>query len=236
VERGLLSAYRALTMPTDKIREHNKGFYRDDAALHIIVISDEDDQSAPDVRRNEFVTYLQGLKADADIPVSLSAIVGPMPSGCHAATGDAVPGSIYIGVAHATGGLTDSICDQDWVPLLQDLGLHAAGLRREYFLSEVPVPLTVEVWVQDGDTQYHGVDVARTSPTHSLLEECQKEGYQNCFPFTYDPARNSVVMDQETYVPPALAEVYIHYELLSGLQPENDDVLGGGDTDVSVGQ
>jgi hypothetical protein len=230
-ERGLLAAYRALTQPTDKIKQHNAGFYRDDAALHVIVISDEEDQSAPEVRRNEFVTFLQGLKADEDVPVSLSAIVGPLPGGCHGAGGDAVPGSIYIGVARATGGLTESICDDDWVPLLRDLGLHAAGLRREYFLTEVPVPQTIEVWVEDGDTQYHGVDEAKITPTHTLIEECEAEGYYggSCFTFAYDVTRNSITIDQ-AHVPTELAEVFIHYELLSGLQPERDDVLGG-DTD-----
>ncbi|MCB9683025.1 MAG: hypothetical protein H6733_16280 [Alphaproteobacteria bacterium] len=222
-ERGLLAAHRALALPTAELQRVNDGFYRQDAALHVIVISDEDDQSAPALTRNEFITFLQDLKTDPDVPVTFSSIVGPLPSGCASDDGTATAGSTYLAVTNAVGGIARSICEDDWAPVLEDLGLQAAGLRREYFLSEVPVPGTIEVWVVDGDTYFTGVDASTLTGGRSIGQACEALGSSNCFPFAYNATRNSVYL--QDLVPSPAAEVNIRYDLLRGLQPDNGDVL-----------
>jgi hypothetical protein len=232
-EEGLLAAFRALTAPTPGIQDTNRGFYRESASLHIVTISDEEDQSAPRITRNEFVTFLQDLKPDAETPVTFSSIVGPTPNGCHSPDADAVPGSIYIAVTNAIGGVFRSICEEDWDPVLEELGLQAAGLRREYFLSELPVPGTVEVWVVDGDVQYDGLNQADIPPSSSVPEQCTQLGKTNCFPYAYDNIRNSILMTD--FVPSPLAEINIKYDLLSGLQPGSDVIVpGGGGADTAA--
>jgi hypothetical protein len=81
-ERGLAAAEAALSEPI--LSAENAGFLRDDAALSIVFVSDEEDGSARPV--GEFLTFFKGLKGDAgyrdDTLVNLSAVVGEPPDGC----------------------------------------------------------------------------------------------------------------------------------------------------------
>lgn len=229
-ERGRRATHMALTDP--QLSGFNAGFYREDASLNVVVISDENDSSGSNPTRNEFINFLQTLKEDPEL-VSFSSIVGPQ-GGC--ATAD--PGTEYIAVTNAVGGIHESICKSDWVPVLEQLGLQAAGLRREYFLSEIPVPGTIEVWVVDGNYEYNGLEESLVEDGEAFSEACQRVMESEnaiCFPFTYDASRNSILM--EDFVPSPLAEINISYELLAGYQPgEGDDPLGelGGSDDTGM--
>jgi hypothetical protein len=217
-ERGRRATNKALTDPL--LSGENRGFYRPEASLNIIVISDENDYSANQPTRNEFIDFLTNLKEDPEL-ISFSAIVGPQ-TGC--ATAEA--GSEYIAVTNAIGGIHESICEEDWVPVLEDLGLQAAGLRREYFLSELPVPGTVDVWVRDGDYTYYGIDRLLLADGSTVADHCETTA---CFKFDYLPERNSILMEE--YVPSPLAEINIQYELLGAFQPEEGDdnpLIGSG--------
>ena len=81
-ERGLMAAEAALSEPL--LSGENAGFLRDDAALSIVFVSDEEDGSARPV--GEFLTFFKGLKGDAgyrdDTLVNMSAVVGEPPNGC----------------------------------------------------------------------------------------------------------------------------------------------------------
>jgi hypothetical protein len=86
-ERGLAAAEAALI---DHITGDpnnpgpNEGFLRDDAALSIVIVSDEDDLSPKTV--GEYLRSLKGVKGAAgyrdDTLVNISAVVGDPPSGC----------------------------------------------------------------------------------------------------------------------------------------------------------
>jgi len=79
-ERGLEAARLAL----DPIEALNPDFLREDAALSIVFVSDEDDDSSLPV--SEYLTFFKGLKGDRgyrdDTLINLSAVVGPPPEGC----------------------------------------------------------------------------------------------------------------------------------------------------------
>lgn len=227
-ERGLLAAQRAISQPTPAIQQANRNFIREDAALHIIVISDEEDQSLPRVGSPEFITFLRNLKDDADTPVTFSSIVGPKPMGCANADTNAVAGSIYINVTNKVGGVFSSICEDDWTPVLEELGLQAAGLRKEYFLSELPVPGSIEVWVEDGDYTLAGIDETLIKPTRPITALCDEAGYSSCFQYRYNPERNSIYITDSVYIPAPDAIVNIEYLLLKGLQDQDalDDLEG----------
>jgi hypothetical protein len=226
-ERGRRATQMALTDP--QVNGYNAGFYRDEASLHVVIISDENDSSGSNPTRNEFINFLQTLKEDPEL-VTFSSVVGPQ-GGC--ATAD--PGVEYIAVTNAVGGIHESICAQDWVPVLEELGLQAAGLRREYFLSEIPVPGTLEVWVIDGDFNYEGVDQVEFDAADG---DWDKVCPSVCFTYEYNAQRNSILM--EDFVPSPLAEINIRYELLSGFQPDGEEdnpLLGEGeiaDTDTDL--
>lgn len=185
-ERGREAAYAALEVQAD---QYNAGFLRDDAALHIVFVSDENDHSTG-ITVGEFVEYLTTLKWNEDM-VTASSIVSPNPT-CPIA---AEPGDAYIAITQAVGGIMWSICEQEWVDVLEQLGIQASGLKREYFLSQLPVDGTIEVWV-----------------------------VENGVTFTFDPEvdwqyieeRNSIIFNE--YVPGALAEVFVEYEVLSAAE------------------
>jgi len=72
------------------------------------------------------------------------------------------------------------------------LDQQAAGLRREFFLSDVPVEDSIVVWVE--------VDGSRIDFVPDI-------------DFTYVRMRNSVLF--QAYVPDSLAEIYVEYEVLA---------------------
>ena len=118
----------------------NAGFFREEADLSVIIISDEVDHST-DVSINEFANWMFGAKPRGN--VYFSSIVGPDPRGCATAE----RGTGYIEVTEMVGGILWDICDSDWSDLLTELGLQAAGLDREFFLSLVPVEDSIDVAV-----------------------------------------------------------------------------------------
>ncbi len=138
VERGL-DAMR-LALSAELLDGHNAGFLRADAALFVILVTDEDDHSLGPV--GYYTRWLEHLKGAGDeARVSLSAIVGPAPAGCPGAEA----GARYLAVQEATGGLFYSICAEDFGPVVDALGISAVGLRRKFYLSEVPTPGPMQV-------------------------------------------------------------------------------------------
>lgn len=168
----------------------NAGFFRANASLAVIVITDEDDSSSMfGVDLAPFVSDLQTFKNDPGM-VSFSAIAGPVPNGC--ATAD--PATQYVDVQTQIGGVFYDICSNNWDQILQGLAAEALGNRREFFLTDIPDEATIEIEVVDPDG---------TVTWFQLNND-----------FTYDAARNSVTFI--SYIPGPLAAVYVHYQPLFG--------------------
>lgn len=140
-ETGRAAIQAALTEP--KLSSTNLGFYRDDARLSVIVVSDEDDHSASNPASEPFIDWLTTLKPDPTL-VTVSAIVA-LETGCPSND----TGYEYIALAEATGGTAYSICEEDWTTILEQIGVRAAGLQRVFYLSELPQPGTLDVWIED---------------------------------------------------------------------------------------
>jgi hypothetical protein len=180
-EMGRAPVYASIA---DHGEGHNAGFFRETAALSVIVISDEHDSSdMAGVGVDDFVGWLKDVKFDPSL-VSYSTIVGPMPDGCATAQ----PGAGHVEVTEAIGGVNWSICDSQWERLLEELAVQSAGLQREFYLSEIPTEGTIEVRVLEGEvwTEF-AVDTD----------------------WVYDAARNSVRFVE--YVPPPLSQVEVTY-------------------------
>jgi len=56
-------------------------------------------------------------------------------------------GGRYVQTAQATGGVVANICDQDYTPALEQLGLQASGLRSDFPLSRAPLVPSIAVLV-----------------------------------------------------------------------------------------
>jgi hypothetical protein len=83
--------------------------------------------------------------------MNVSAVVGSEPPefagepSCVSANGAAVYGHRYVHAVALTGGLADSICDEDFSPLVSQLGLTLSGLQAEFELSRYPVLESLKV-------------------------------------------------------------------------------------------
>jgi len=207
-EAGIAAAYNAIAVHGDT--EQNEGFYRDNATLSIITISDEEDYSS-DPGINEFISWLLNLKHDSE-DVTYSSIVcldDTILNGYKCGVGSfAQPslGSRYMSVTNAVGGILWDVREYDWEPVLEQLGLQAAGLKREYFLTEVPIVSTLEVYVEeDEDTVY---------------------SFKQDIDYTYSQTRNSITF--MTYIPPQYSKVHIEYVPLGSYYGQ--DIFDSGDS------
>ncbi len=208
-EKGLAGAYMALELRRDG---ENAGFYREDAALHTVAVSDEQDQSdrmRPElITLPEFIDWYDGLK-DVIEDRTFSSVVCPAasgPSGCLSFD----VGSRYITVTREIGGIVWDINEERYAELLEQLGVQASGFKREYFLTQAPIPETLSVQIErsvQGQTS--------VSPKRGGTEEEGGDYY-------YNEARNSIVFYE--FVPEPLDEVVIEYTLLSAAQDPNYDV------------
>ena len=130
-EWGLFNVFKAILNSAPG--QCNQGFIRTDATLHVIFLSDEDDESPGwELGGDYWQDYVDPVfyyKEDAQL-VKFSAIAGPVPNGCEGAD----PGNGYADAVLASGGEFISICD-DWqsqVALLADASVNQAFFPLKY--------------------------------------------------------------------------------------------------------
>lgn len=145
---GLFVALAALH--PERLDDENRGFRRPNAALHVVVVSDEDDGS--DERMDgdpadAFVDELAHHSETTGFPAVCSAIVGPQSSGCIGQAGRALPGRRYIDVAQRTGGSVQSICNPDLASVAGRVAELSAPLETRFALQGTPTANGTAVWV-----------------------------------------------------------------------------------------
>ena len=142
-EMGLQNVERAIANSFDG--GCNDGFLREDSMLHVIFISDENDES-PGFETNDYwrdyAESIVDMKGNASL-VKFSAVAGPVPNGCDGAE----PGEGYAEVVEQTSGEFVSIC-KNWPDELETLA--DASIYVEIFpLTEVPIVSTIEVVINN---------------------------------------------------------------------------------------
>ncbi len=203
LEMGLEGAHLALSEP--RLSEDNAGFLRDEAKLSLIFVSDEDDMSPYALDDYErFFVDLKGEDAWRDPQlVSLSAVVGDQPPAiegqpsCSSASGEAAYGSRYVELAGRTGGRLESICEDDFSGLAEDLGLLISGLTVEFVLSDYP------------DEGSLSVALYETADEGSLIAELERG-----IDYSYVIDRNAIRFEEEQ-LPPPESWIRVEYELLA---------------------
>ena len=118
-------------------------FLRPEAYLYLIFVSDEEDESAEDVRYywRVFETA-KGIGNDGT--VTTAAIMGDTPTNSCGAT----PGKRYKALSDLTGGEVGSICDTNFSATLKKLATNAVGLKRKFALSKKPNTATIAVTIK----------------------------------------------------------------------------------------
>jgi hypothetical protein len=197
-ERGIGTTYNALETYKDTF---NAGFQRDEARCHTIVVSDESDLTqASVITEPEFIRWYDGIKEEAD-ERTFSSVV------------DLQTGTSYIHVTNEIGGILWNIREENYAQVLELLGVQAAGLKREYFLSQIPVSGTIDVDV-----------IAPTGITFEFEEavtQVDDEGLEELVgDWTYSAARNSITFLE--YIPDELSKIVITYTIQSTVQDSPD--------------
>lgn len=156
IEEGL-AAFEASLDPAIAV---NAGFRRVDAQYAVVVVSDEDDQSA-NVGPNQAAST---MRAEASHPgdSTFSSIVTPV-GGC--VPNGVTVGTRYLNTTALVGGETESICVANYAPVLDDLVI-TWWTSQPYVLSARPAnPATIAVTVDGvpvaaGDWEYEPIENA----------------------------------------------------------------------------
>lgn len=128
----------------------NQGFRRDDAALHVVFVSDGDDQSGVVLGADPVGSFVELLAAETfrtGRAARASAVVGESPGGCDGAHGSAQAGTRYLAVAAATSGAAVSICDATFDEVAQAVTDLGVDWPTTFALQAVPEVGTVLVEV-----------------------------------------------------------------------------------------
>lgn len=124
---------------------YNEGFYRDDAVLEVIVVSDESDYSNTNLP--EFLTWFGELKVGGT-PAVVNAVVvldlATCPSG-------STPGDAYTELVDATGGASASVCEPFAPALVDAVTTYLPGERDTFVIGADVEPTTLNVQVLGAD-------------------------------------------------------------------------------------
>jgi hypothetical protein len=151
VEEGLEAMRRALSDPlvssaddprTPLPGDGNLGFLRDEAALAVVFVGDEDDNSPDDV--GTYVRFLQSKKGLSQPQRAVIYAIAPTAQQCPTAGG---VGTRYAEAAAKTGGQMLSACAPDYGPLLADVANKAFSPQERFPLSATPVAGSLAVTV-----------------------------------------------------------------------------------------
>ena len=203
IEMGLEAARLALSEPL--FSTTTDGLVREEANLSIIFLSDEDDNSplGADIYLRD-LTEVKGEAAYRDHDLfKISAIVGseepefPGQPSCASANGTASYGIRYLHLASRTEGVVESICDEDFSPIAEQLGLILSGLTVEFELSGRPDENTLTVSLYSDSDQ------------DSFERELEKDT-----DYVYLSDRN-VIRFEESQMPPSQWYIQARYTVLA---------------------
>ena len=143
----------------------NAGFLRPGAALHIIVASDESEQSG--TSWSTWLSYFEGYVADPSM-VTVSSVVD-INRNCGDNSG---PGG-YLDITNATGGTALDICNANWGTQMTNIAQGIAAGSRTYKLGQNALAGTIEVRVNGiptTDFVYDGIENAVTINSPAIGE------------------------------------------------------------------
>ncbi len=151
IEKGLWFAYESTTTG-DASLGSSTGFFRADARLVIVYVSDEPDAStslsygggSTTMTPSDYSSSLLSLKSSPDLVVA-HAVAGDYPSGC-STNGHATFGDGYYDVVGDLGGTFMSICAADWSVTMDTLARESMAIM-SFSLTGEPIEDTISVEV-----------------------------------------------------------------------------------------
>jgi len=149
---GLEQPLRASIMAMDKQLTDNAGFFRSNADLAIVILSDEDEMSdgrTGATTGQAVIDRARSLWPSKKIS-AYSIVILPGDSSCLAQQGSQFGATAYYGTkavefSNLTGGVTGSVCESDYSPMLANIGRKVVELINSVQLSRIPIPGSVSV-------------------------------------------------------------------------------------------
>ncbi|MBT4761567.1 MAG: hypothetical protein HOO06_07725 [Bdellovibrionaceae bacterium] len=142
----------ASIMAMDKSNGDNKGFFRDEADLAIVILSDEDETESSwggsKTKPSDVINKFKSKWPEKDL-TAYAVVIQPGDSACLKSqeTGEGVYANIITDFTEVTGGTTSSICDTDYGSGLKKIGENARRLLNFVHLSTLPNPESVTVYL-----------------------------------------------------------------------------------------
>lgn len=167
---GLEEAMKAASTSIDKRNTNNAGFFRSDAALAIVVLTDEDEQSdgqlptavRPQTVVNKVTTAFGANKKFKSYAITiLTGDTACLAQQSAQQNGIAYYGTFAMELARLTGGQSVSICAPDYSVTLRQIGQDLRKLTQAVTLTRAPIPSSVQVtftpaqnitWTVSGNT------------------------------------------------------------------------------------
>ena len=122
---------------------YSNTWMRNDAALLIVFVSDEAEQSSGFTSGSDYVSWLSSL-GRPQVYVSSIVNINPTYSICNGSMTNV--GTDYIDATNILGGVVVDICSEDWSPGMTDAANQLEPVI-EYKLTHSPVPESIEVFV-----------------------------------------------------------------------------------------
>lgn len=142
VEQGIRATYKALARAfsgAKGIDEQHKAFFRKDAALAVVVISDEDESAkATENLGSNLISSINTWFGPQKMFKFHSIIVRPGDSACKSASIDHRYGQAYADLTKLTGGVLGNICTKDYGNQLEVIGQDVANTQNTFALACVP--------------------------------------------------------------------------------------------------
>jgi hypothetical protein len=196
LEMGLETGWKAV---------HDPSFVREDAALTVIVVSDEEDSSPSPVNTylNQFFDRKGGR---GERNVNFTSITVTNPAECTSEQAAyATPSVRYVDVAKQTGGVIGNLCatGDAFAEIVTTASLSAARLQDRFLLSRNPDPGTLEVTVTPAGGESTVIACDAGVWTYRIVTDAAG-------------APTPAVVFARDQIPPAGAEVQVHYGFGSG--------------------
>ena len=207
-EQGIRATYRAIQRiddivnvddPYKNMKVQNKQFFRDESALAVILISDEDECAGPisfETQPDQLIQLVRNKWGEQKTFVFHSIIVKEGDSSC-ASRKQHVEGLKYAELSRKTDGVIGSVCALDYAGQLRDIGSHVREQALSMKLDCIPVDrdnngnenndITVQLeggsivtdFTYNGDEQELYFSESLLEGTYNLEYTCEKDPHQS---------------------------------------------------------
>ncbi len=186
-EQGLGAMQKAIELRGST----NSGFFRDDAFLVIVVLTNEDDKSPGP--SSDYVNYLNNFKpntkdGEKNWILNLIGVLDANDVNCTTRDRYVEAGYEYMDLADYSNGTKSTICTDDFTAALAGVERRIYEIASKFFLDRTPVVETIEVrigsrlisedpvngWTYnaaDNSIQLHGTSISRTNEEISINYE-----------------------------------------------------------------